>query len=270
MASKEVGYCHAARATSQSAYLSLLFDASGIASHGADPKHSRRTLQPRAPYGWQHSASRLASQMRRCETVVKTRSPEAPRAAPPGSSAKSIHAGTPPVTRAWLYPLALSLSSPVQLTGLRSAQWWPSYYLSYYPYLPACRATSLVLWLPRHPTMLCWLGYLSLQPQHYMYDMRPGLERCSSYCQVDVFVLIGGEHGTLFVDYLTTSPLLTSDAGCNIYIDWYHTSPKATHLALVVHHESEDCATPTQRCIQSLLKEENEKKRKVIARDRGP
>ena len=108
MASKEVGYCHAARATSQSAYLSLLFDASGIASHGADPKHSRRTLQPRAPDGWQHSASRPASQMRRCETVVKTRSPEAPRAAPPGSSAKSIHAGTPPVTRAWLYPLAFS------------------------------------------------------------------------------------------------------------------------------------------------------------------
>ena len=193
----------------------------------------------------------------------KTRSPEAPRAAPPpGSSAKSIHAGTPPVTRAWLYPLALSLSSPVQLTGLRSAQWWPSYYLSYYPYLPACRATSLVLWLPRHPTMLCWLGYLSLQPQHYMYDMRPGLERCSSYCQVDVFVLIGGEHGTPFVDHLTTSPLLTSDAGCNIYIDWYHTSPKATHLALVVHHESEDCATPTQRCIQSLLKRRKEKEKK--------
>jgi len=124
----------------------------------------------------------------------------------------------------------------------------------------SCHEPRAVATSPPHDVMLAGVSLFTAPT--FMYDMRPGLERCSSYCQVDVFVLIGGEHGTLFVDYLTTSPLLTSDAGCNIYIDWYHTSPKATHLALVVHHESEDCATPTQRCIQSLLKRRKEKEKK--------
>ena len=252
MASKEVGYCHAARATSQSANLPIFLFSSLRCQWDRVPQGRSET--PKANLATTRPVRMAAFSLppRISDAEVRDRGKNTqPRSATRSTTwilceinTRRDTASNPSVA----LPTGL-LSSPVQLTGLRSAQWWPSYYLSYYLYLPACRATSLVLWLPRHPTMLCWLGYLSLQPQHYMYDMRPGLERCSSYCQVDVFVLIGGEHGTLFVDYLTTSPLLTSDAGCNIYIDWYHTSPKATHLALVVHHESEDCATPTQRCI---------------------
>jgi len=113
MASKEVGYCHAARATSQSANLPIFLFSSLRCQWDRVPQGRSET--PKANLATTRPVRMAAFSLppRISDAEVrdrgKTRSPEAPRAAPPpGSSAKSIHAGTPPVTRAWLYPLAFS------------------------------------------------------------------------------------------------------------------------------------------------------------------
>ena len=113
-------------------------------------------------------------------------------------------------------PTGLIYLSRVQFTGLCSNQWGASHYLSYYLYDStslSCHEPRAVAISPPHDVMLAGVS----SPNTTCTTCDKAESGAVPIAKL-VFVLISGEHGTLFADYLTTPPLLTSDAGCNILI----------------------------------------------------